>query len=106
MYKYPMKEHNYYVYILASRPHGAIYIGVTNDLAHRVREHRSGRGSHHTSKYKIFHLVYWEHFGNIDDAITREKRLKKWNRAWKNRIVEERNPNWDDLYAAFCQEGG
>jgi len=101
-----MKEHNYYVYILASRPHGAIYIGVTNDLSHRVLEHRAGRGSQHTSKYKIFKLVYYEHFDNIDEAITREKRLKKWNRAWKDRIIEEQNPHWDDLYEAFCNEDG
>ena len=72
-----MNTHKYYVYILASKPYGAIYIGVTNDLAHRIMEHRSGQGSQHTAKYKIFRLVYWEDYDYVNDAIQREGKLKR-----------------------------
>jgi len=63
-----MNTRKYYVYILASKPFGAIYIGVTNDVAHRVMEHRSGQGSQHTAKYKIFRLVYWEDYDYVNDG--------------------------------------
>ena len=87
----------YYVYILASRPNGAIYIGVTNDLMRRVEEHKDGLASKHTKKYRIGRLIYYEIYDRIDEAIAREKKLKKWNRAWKLRLIEERNPEWNDL---------
>lgn len=100
-----MKSHNYYVYVLASRPFGRIYIGMTNDLAHRVLEHRAGTGSKHTAKYKIFRLVYWEHHQYVNNALEREANLKKWLRAWKDELIEKDNPNWHDLYDRFCNEG-
>ena len=99
-----MRERTYYVYILASKPFGAIYIGVTNDLAHRVLEHRSGKGSKHTAKYKIFRLVYWEEYEYVNDAIQREGKLKRWRRAWKDELIEKDNPDWHDLYDKFCNE--
>ena len=105
VYELVMKDHNYYVYILASKPFGAIYIGVTNDLAHRVLEHRSGTGSKHTAKYKIFRLVYWEQYKYVNDAIEREGKLKRWKRPWKDTLIEELNPGWHDLYDGFCIEG-
>lgn len=95
-----MKTHNYYLYILASKPFGSIYIGVTNDLAHR-----EGRGSMHTAKYKIFRLVYWEQYQYVNDAIAREGKLKRWKRPWKDTLIEDQNPGWHDLYDAFCYEG-
>jgi putative endonuclease len=94
----------YYVYILASKPFGAIYIGVTNDFAHRVQEHREGNGSQHAAKYKIFKLVYFEDYKYINDAIAREGRLKRWKRVWKDALIEKANPAWYDLYDNFCRE--
>ncbi len=90
-------EHNYYVYIMASRKDGAIYIGVTNDLVKRAWEHRNKIGSQHVIKYNIFLLVYYEHFTDVAEAILREKRLKKWHRNWKNKLIEKENPDWQDL---------
>jgi putative endonuclease len=91
-------ERSYWVYILASRIGGTLYIGVTNDLIRRVYEHRMGLADGFTKKYGVHRLVYFEQYSDIEAAIVREKRLKKWNRAWKIRCIEERNPNWDDLY--------
>ena len=88
---------DYYVYILASRPHGAIYIGVTNDLDKRVGEHKEGTASKHTRRYNINKLVYFEVYDRIEDAIAREKALKRWRRAWKDALIAERNPEWNDL---------
>ncbi len=92
-----MSQNKYYVYVLASRPYGAIYIGVTNNLAKRILEHKQGRFDGHTKKYDIHRLVYYEFFDRIDDAIDREKRLKKWRRAWKDELIEKMNPDWNDL---------
>jgi putative endonuclease len=100
-----MNKRKYYVYILASKPFGAIYIGVTNDLTHRISQHREGTGSKHTAKYKIFRLVYWEEFQYVNDAIAREGKLKRWKRKWKDALIEEQNPDWHDLYDKFCNEG-
>lgn len=97
-----MNKRKYYVYILAHKPHGAIYIGVTNDLAYRVQQHRLGQGSQHTAKYRIFDLVYWEDFQYVNDAIAHEKKLKKWDRPWKDELIAENNPNGKDLYEDFC----
>ena len=93
-----MKERVYYVYILASGIGGTLYIGVTNDLVRRVCEHREKLVKGFTKKYGVTRLVYYEQFGEIGFAIQREHRLKKWNRAWKIKLIEERNPNWVDLY--------
>lgn len=92
-----MNRH-YYVYILASKPNGTLYIGVTNNLVRRVWEHREGLVEGFTKQYEVHRLVYCESFARPFDAIQREKRLKKWNRAWKIRLIESANPNWKDLY--------
>jgi putative endonuclease len=92
---------SYYVYILASRIGGTLYIGVTNNLIRRVFEHRSKVVPGFTKRYGVIRLVYYEIFDDIENAIRREKRLKKWDRAWKIRLIEEKNPNWDDLYPAI-----
>ena len=87
----------YYVYILASRRYGTLYIGVTNNLARRLEQHRSGAVSAFTRTYKVFRLVYVETFDDPVSAITREKQMKKWNRDWKIRLIEEKNLDWSDL---------
>jgi putative endonuclease len=92
----------YYVYILASRIGGTLYIGVTNDLVRRVFEHKSKFVRGFTKKYDVVKLVYYEQYDDIENAIQREKRLKKWNRQWKIRLIEERNPNWDDHYPGIA----
>ena len=88
----------YHVYMLASARNGTLYIGVTSDLARRVWEHKSKAVSGFTSKYRVDKLVHFEPFDSIEAAIGREKALKKWNRAWKLRLIEEANPDWDDFY--------
>ena len=88
----------YYVYILASRPGGALYVGVTNDLSRRVWEHKQGRGGEHTRRYGINLLVYYESFPNVGDAIQRETSIKRWPRAWKTNLILGMNPTWRDLY--------
>ena len=92
----------YAVYILASGIGGTLYIGVTNDLVRRVYEHRSDFIASFTKRYGIHRLVYFEQFDSIEFAIRREKRLKKWNRAWKVRLIEEANPHWIDLYPSIA----
>jgi putative endonuclease len=88
----------YYVYILAGKRNGTLYIGVTSDLVRRVFEHKSDLVDGFTKNYGIHNLVYYEEADSIDSAIAREKQLKKWNRAWKIRLVEKVNPVWRDLY--------
>ena len=88
---------SFWVYILASRRGGTLYIGVTNDLAKRLEQHRLGLGSKFVRQYGVFRLVYVETFDSPMDAIRREKQLKKWNRAWKIRLIEKQNPYWQDL---------
>ena len=78
---------------------GTLYIGVTSNLRKRIREHREGFVDGFTKKYNVHMLVYYELFEDMPNAITREKRLKKWNRAWKIRLIEEKNPRWDDLWS-------
>ena len=91
-------EHTYYVYILASKRNGTLYIGVTNNLKRRVYEHKHRLMPGFTAKYNVHHLVYFEATDNSYTAITREKQLKKWNRAWKIELIESKNPEWRDLY--------
>ncbi|MHB8105310.1 MAG: GIY-YIG nuclease family protein [Dehalococcoidales bacterium] len=88
----------YYVYILASKRHGTLYIGVTNDLVRRVYEHKNDFVEGFTKKYNVHMLVYYEQCESIESAIQREKQLKAWHRAWKIRLIEEANPDWKDLY--------
>ena len=91
----------YYVYILASKANAMIYIGVTNNLSRRLREHKSGEIDGFTKTYGIHKLVFFEKFSDINDAIACEKRLKHWIRAKKNALVESKNPDWDDLSESF-----
>ena len=88
----------FYVYIMASRKNGTLYIGVTNDLIRRVYEHKNDLAEGFTKRYRIHKLVYYEVTENSYSAIAREKSLKKWNRAWKIRLIEKHNPDWKDLY--------
>ncbi len=90
---------SYFVYILASQRNGSLYIGVTNDLVRRVYEHKHGLIPGFTQKYGIRDLVYVEVFDDIVNAITREKQLKAWRRAWQIELIEKTNPYWNDLYA-------
>jgi putative endonuclease len=93
-----MRAQSYYVYILANRIGGTLYIGVTNDLVRRVCEHQSSAAESFTKHHDVHRLVYLECFDDIEAAIHREKRLKKWTRAWKIALIEKDNPNWIDLY--------
>jgi len=86
------------VYILASQKDGTLYIGVTSNLIQRIWEHKHGIKSGFTSRYRIVHLVWYETYEDIQAAIVREKQLKRWNRAWKIRMIEETNPTWRDLW--------
>jgi len=88
----------YYVYILASKRNGTLYIGVTNDLVKRVYQHRQGIVEGFTKKYNVHKLMYFETTNDIHAALEREKRLKAWKRAWKIRLIQESNPDWKDLY--------
>jgi len=88
----------YYVYILARKRNGTLYVGVTSDLVKRAYEHKSDLVDGFTKKYGVHNLVYYETVDSIDSAIAREKQLKKWNRAWKVRLVEKVNPVRRDLY--------
>lgn len=91
-----MSTGSYFVYILASRHHGTIYIGVTNDIRTRLEQHRSGRGSKFVHRYKVFRLVHVETFATPQEAIAREKQLKFWKRDWKIELIEQENPDWND----------
>jgi putative endonuclease len=85
------------VYIFASKRNGTLYIGITNDLARRVYEHKSGLIKGFTKKYSVNKLVYFESTNDVNAAILREKRLKKWKRQWKIELIEKLNPDWNDL---------
>ena len=87
----------YYIYILASRRHGTLYIGVTNSLQKRLQEHRTGKGSSFVKAYGIHRLVYVEFYERADEAIAREKQLKRWKRDWKIELIERENLEWRDL---------
>ena len=90
-------EKEFAVYILASRRNGTLYIGVTSNLPRRLWEHREGVVDSFTKEYGVKTLVWFEMHDNAEAAITREKRLKKWNRAWKLALIEKENPDWRDL---------
>lgn len=90
------------VYILASQRHGTLYIGVTSNLAARVYQHKTKAVKGFTENYNVDKLVWFEIHDQIDEAIRREKQLKKWNRDWKIRLIEENNPEWVDLYEGIC----
>ena len=89
---------NFYVYILASKRNGTLYIGITNNLVRRVYEHKNNMIDVFSKRYNVHHLVYYEQVENIESAIQREKTIKKWRRDWKVELIEKNNPLWIDLY--------
>lgn len=93
-----VRERVYFVYILASRRNGTLYVGVTNDLIGRVTEHRDGLIPGFTKRHGVKLLVYFEEHADIDEAIRREKRVKRWRRTWKLELIESANPHWRDLW--------
>jgi putative endonuclease len=93
----------FYVYLLASRRHGTLYLGVTNDLVRRVHEHKSRNTPGFSARYGVDRLVWFETYDDPTGAISREKELKKWRREWKIRLIEELNPDWRDLHPALLK---
>lgn len=91
----------YYVYIVTSKKHGTLYTGMTSDLVGRIYQHKAGSVEGFTKKYEVHSLVYYEVHHDAYNAITREKQVKKWRRAWKIRMIEKENPNWEDLYESL-----
>jgi putative endonuclease len=87
----------YHVYILASRRHGTLYVGVTNSVQKRLEEHRAGKGSSFVKTYGVYRLVHVEAYERAEEAIAREKQLKRWKRDWKIELIERENPEWRDL---------
>ena len=88
----------YWVYIICSKKHGTLYIGVTNDILRRAYEHKYNLIEGFSKRYSVSNLVHAEPFHDINEALTREKQLKKWNRSWKIELIETHNPEWRDLY--------
>ena len=97
----PGVEKQFFVYIMASRRNGTLYIGVTSNLVQRVWLHKQGLIEGFTKKYGVKMLVYFELHQTAESAITREKQLKKWERPWKIRLIEQGNPEWRDLYSTI-----
>ena len=92
-------------YILASRRNGTLYVGVTSDLVGRIWQHRHHVVPGFSDRYSVIHLVWYELHETMEGAISREKQLKKWNRAWKIRLIEEANPYWNDLWMDIINQG-
>ena len=86
-------------YIMASKPNGTLYVGVTSNLVQRVYQHKNNLVDGFTQKYSVHELVYFELHGDMNAAITREKQIKKWNRQWKVNLIQNQNPKWLDLWA-------
>ncbi len=93
-----MSNHSYWVYIVASGPCGWLYVGMTNDLIRRIGEHKHGQIDGYSRERGTDRLVWYEHHRYVDQAIRREKRIKRWLRSWKFALIEEQNPHWVDLY--------
>ena len=98
------EERTYWVYILSSRRHGTIYVGVTNSLERRLAEHKARHVPGFTSKYGVDRLVWFRGFGEVTEAIAFEKKLKRWRRDWKVALIEAANPFWQDLYPGMMAE--
>ncbi len=96
-------EKKFYVYILASKRNGTLYTGITNNLVRRIHEHKNDLTKGFTEKYAVHDLVYYEVFSDPENAILREKQIKKWNRKWKLMVIEEFNPEWKDLYSEIIE---
>jgi putative endonuclease len=99
-----MREHVYFVYMLASRRNGTLYTGVTNDVLRRAWQHKNELAEGFTKKYGVHILVWHELHTDVHEAIAREKQIKGWNRAWKIRLIEKHNSGWNDLYARLLGE--
>ncbi|MDD5342829.1 MAG: GIY-YIG nuclease family protein [Smithella sp.] len=95
----------YYVYVLASKQNGTLYIGVTNDLERRLYEHKNNLSDGFTKRYRVHNLVYYESVNDINVALQREKQLKRWTRKWKMELIEKVNPEWSDLAKKFVLQG-
>ncbi|HBR68983.1 MAG TPA: hypothetical protein DEA55_06380 [Rhodospirillaceae bacterium] len=93
-----MKEKNFYIYMLASKKNGTIYKGMTSDLISRISQHKFDNGSKFTSQYEVKRLVWYKECGNWEDAVSWEKRLRRYPRQWKVNLIEEGNPDWLDLW--------
>ncbi len=91
----------YYIYILASRRNGTLYIGVTSDLVKRVYQHKNNQADGFTKQYGVHQLVYYDYTTSVEAALKREKQLKNWRRQWKIDLIETNNPNWIDLYGSI-----
>ncbi len=93
----------FYVYILARKRNGTLYTGVTSNLPQRIWQHKNDQIDGFSKKYNVKQLVYLEKHDTAESAITREKQIKKWNRAWKLKLIEKENPQWKDLYDLILQ---
>ena len=98
-----MMEKRFYVYILASKRNGTLYLGITSDIVKRTWQHKNDVVEGFTKKYGLKKLVYYEIYEDAESAIKREKQLRKWRRAWKLEWIEKKNPEWRDLYPDICQ---
>lgn len=96
-----MLDRQYYVYILASKKYGTLYTGVTSNLIKRIWEHKQGLVDGFTKQYQVHKLVYYEIYQDVIEAILREKRIKKWRRSWKIKLIEASNHQWIDLYSGL-----
>ncbi len=96
-----MVVHDYYVYILTNKTNSVLYIGVTNDLSRRLAQHQESGENHFSARYNTRKLVYFEPFAGVENAISREKQLKRWTREKKNLLIQSKNPNWEDLGGQF-----
>jgi putative endonuclease len=94
----------YYVYILASKRNGTLYVGMTKELGKRIVRHKNKRANQYAAKYDVDKLVYYEKHKNQEDALKREKQIKKWRRQWKMKLIENHNPEWDDLFREVIRE--
>jgi putative endonuclease len=95
------RQVDYYVYLLASKPNGTLYVGVTNDLVRRVYEHKEGLADGFSKKYEVKTLVWFDSTGSVEAAIHREKQIQNWKREWKVALIEKDNPQWLDLYPSL-----
>lgn len=95
----------FFVYMMTNKPSGVLYVGVTSDIVHRAHQHRTGAVPGFTKRYNLHCLVWVEEHASAHAAITREKRIKKWNRAWKVRLIENANPGWRDLFTEVAAMG-
>jgi len=93
-----MQRKEYFIYILANKKNGTLYIGITNNLIRRIYEHKNDLIDGFSKKYGIHNLVYYESYNDVRDALNRETQMKKWNRKWKIELIEKSNPEWNDLY--------